>query len=197
MGKILKGDFHTHMNGNGIENRRVNVETICQSALEFNFNTVFLGCHDYVAINFKESMEDKYKLKVIPGAEITTTGGHLLALNIEYIPTECQADNEHPLDIYKAIEFIHEQGGKAVIVHPYNPKYGNFLTKVRLENFVALIDGAEVENLRHYLTEGIWNFNWVKQWSHLKFFKGSDAHIWEDHMHRAFYTEVEEEWFNR
>jgi len=51
-------------------------------------------------------------LIVIPGIEVSTQQGHLLGLNVKtLIPPN--------LSIKKTIELIHEDGGIAVIPHPF------------------------------------------------------------------------------
>jgi predicted metal-dependent phosphoesterase TrpH len=56
---------------------------------------------------------DNYRLQIIVGAEISTQDGHLLALNIErLIPAD--------LSMAESIQAIHEQGGLAIIAHPFS-----------------------------------------------------------------------------
>ena len=77
-------------------------------------------------------------LDVIPGVEVTTTQGHLLALGVEKAPP--QAD---PLAV---IENVHEQGDVAVLSHPFDR-----LRQVYdrdLEAIAAAVDGIEVRNSR-------------------------------------------------
>lgn len=71
---------------------------------------------DGVAITDHDTLAGAFKLRnsdiiVIPGIEITTTCGHLLALNITTpIPPK--------LNINETIKKIHEAGGIAVAAHP-------------------------------------------------------------------------------
>jgi predicted metal-dependent phosphoesterase TrpH len=51
------------------------------------------------------------RLVVVPGEEIETLGGHVLALNIGQLI-------EHKLSISETIEKIHDLGGIAVVAHP-------------------------------------------------------------------------------
>ena len=77
-------------------------------------------------------------IDVISGVEVTTTQGHLLALGIENEPP--QAD---PLAV---VENIHEQGGLAVLSHPFDR-----LRQVydrNLEGIAAAVDGIETRNSR-------------------------------------------------
>lgn len=52
-----------------------------------------------------------YRLQVIPGAEITTLQGHLLALFIESTPKSFRR-------VESTIEMVHAEGGLAVVPHP-------------------------------------------------------------------------------
>ena len=54
-----------------------------------------------------------YRFEVIVGEEISTREGHLLALFLEKpIPPD--------LSIERSIELVHEQGGLAIVAHPFN-----------------------------------------------------------------------------
>jgi predicted metal-dependent phosphoesterase TrpH len=55
----------------------------------------------------------KYRFQVIVGEEISTREGHMLALFLQKsVPPD--------LSIERSIELVHEQGGLAVIAHPFN-----------------------------------------------------------------------------
>src|SRR5207245_6791074 len=58
-------------------------------------------------------MANEYKVAVLPGSELTTLHGHLLALYIE-----------KPVPMWRPLEWtigqIHEQGGLAIAVHPFS-----------------------------------------------------------------------------
>ncbi|KKN18898.1 hypothetical protein LCGC14_0951180 [marine sediment metagenome] len=197
------GDFHTHMNGNGIGNRWANVKLICHYATELNYDTVFLGCHDFICPEYLiKKAEEEYGLNIIKGAEITTSVGHLLALNIEYIPEDCWANNKNPLNIFKAIEFIKHQKGKAVLAHPFGDTYtvidklGN---KTELYDALKLIDGVEIASYRTLLSNKLEQFPYIPEYNGLTLFKNSDIHPWEKGsiMHRDYYTELDQDWFRK
>ena len=78
------------------------------------------------------------ELDVIAGVEVTTTQGHLLALDVRETPP--QAD---PLTV---IEDVHEQGGVAVLSHPFDR-----LRQVYdrdLAGIADAVDGVETRNSR-------------------------------------------------
>lgn len=191
----LKADLHTHMNGNGQENRWNNIKFICENSIKLGYNAVYLGCHDYVGSNFKSIVEEVYNLFVITGAEITTTGGHLLAYNIKNIPKDCWANNKNPVDINLVIDRVHDIGGKIVMAHPY-PINKHFTWPNKFIDIVNKLDGAEIANYKSFLRDGIVEFDWIKQYRNLQLFRGSDCHPWEgDSMHKDYYTEIESNWF--
>jgi predicted metal-dependent phosphoesterase TrpH len=53
-------------------------------------------------------------LLIIPGQEITTAEGHLIALGI------CLPDNLKGIPAFDAVKLIHEKGGLAIPPHPYD-----------------------------------------------------------------------------
>ncbi|MBI5060738.1 MAG: PHP domain-containing protein [Candidatus Aenigmarchaeota archaeon] len=77
----------------------------------------------------------KYGIIVIPGAEITTRSGHVLALGIK-------KDILPSLSVEETIERIHAQGGIAIASHPFdvgNEGVGNLALKCdALEAFNAI-----------------------------------------------------------
>jgi len=78
------------------------------------------------------------ELTVIPGVVVTTTQGHLLALGVNEVPP--QAD---PLTV---IDHIHEQGGVAVLSHPFD-KLREYYSE-DLDELAKCVDGVEVVNSR-------------------------------------------------
>ena len=197
MSKILIGDFHTHMNGNGINNRKSNVDFICKSALELNYNAVFLGCHDYSGSEFKAYVEDNYDLTAICGAEVTTTAGHILVYNIDLIPRDCWANNAHPVEAKYVITKFKDMGCKLVMAHPY--KISKWILDIEsFYNVVYSLDGAEIRNYKSFLRDRVDEFSHIREYEHLKLFSSSDCHPWEgDIMHKDYYTEIELDWFHK
>jgi len=80
-----------------------------------------------------EALSKRGRLIIIPGEEISTTQGEILALGIRRrIPER--------LPITDAIRRIHTQGGLAVVPHPTVP----FFSKLRTNPQNYMIDGLEV-----------------------------------------------------
>lgn len=197
------GDFHTHMNGNGSENRWFNIETLCRKALRssaFPFDTLFLGCHDFVCPkDLAKRAQDQFGLSIVRGAEITTTIGHVLALNIDAIPEYGSADRHRPLDIDLALRMIHDLGGKAVLAHAWR------CDPTAIEQIAECLDGVEVLSLRddhkHSIDRRDAPIGSDAQYPWLVAFANSDCHPWEgDDMHPDYATSLPRypvNWFGR
>ena len=79
------------------------------------------------------------ELALVPGAELSTDWGDLLALGISELP-------ERDLSVPKIVECIHAQGGVAVVPHPFTgaPNAMND----RVLDIIDIIDGLEVTSPR-------------------------------------------------
>ena len=192
----MKMESHCHMNGNGPGQRWSNIQSLCVAAKSLGYEALYLGCHDFVCPkDLAKRAEDLYGLKIVRGAEITTDGGHLLAYNIDVIPLEGWADNKNPLEVNRAINLVHQLGGKAVMAHPY-PSNKHFSWPNRFAEVVGKLDGAEIANYKSFVRDGVAEFEHVRKWSHLRLFRGSDCHPWEgDRLHPDWHTEIDIEWF--
>src|SRR5262249_55855848 len=66
----------------------------------------------WTALAYKKLLHEEADLEIIPGAEISSADGHIVALNIrEIVPKGMSAA--------ATIEAIHEQGGLAIAAHPF------------------------------------------------------------------------------
>lgn len=169
----LRAELHCHSKSSRINyfpwfyDSVQTVEDIIAKALELNIKILSITDHDSL-IGYKRAKEfiEKYKIGIIlvPGCEITTKNGHILAYGIEKEIRQKQSAKE-------TIDQIHQQGGLAVAAHPFGPMgLGRMVYKVD-------IDGLEVGSL---MTKR-WNGKTVKTAE--KFGKiliaGSDAHMVE------------------
>lgn len=63
---------------------------------------------------------DRYPFDVVPGVEVSSQAGHVLALWVtQPIPAQ--------MSLSATVEAIHEAGGVAVLAHPFNPYMANEL----------------------------------------------------------------------
>ena len=88
------------------------ISAILQSAKDKRINVVAITDHDTIAGHAEAlDLAAQYDIQVIPGVEISTADGHLLAYFIEKeIPAH--------LSLIRTIELIGEQGGICIAAHP-------------------------------------------------------------------------------
>ena len=104
----LKIDLHVHTRYS--YDSTITLDEIVAYSQKRGLDGVAITDHDVVEGALKLVQKVK-ELLVIPGVEVTTSRGHVLALNITRpIPTELS-----PLE---TIQIIHEAGGIAVAAHP-------------------------------------------------------------------------------
>ncbi len=106
-------------------------------------------------------------LTVIPGVEVTTSQGHLLALDVDEPPPKTD-----PLTVIHA---IHDQGGLAVLSHPFD-RLREYYTR-DLAEIAAHIDGVEVLNSRCILPRYNRMARAFAEKHDLAMTGGSDAHF--------------------
>lgn len=107
--------------------------------------------------------EDNLDLILIPGAEVTTSEGHLLVLGIRDLPPRGLSPEE-------TAEIAHEQGGIAIVPHPYHP-FRHAIGRI------PDCDAVEVYNSKHLF--GIANSRALIEAKrrHLPTVAGSDSHF--------------------
>ncbi|MFP3951524.1 MAG: CehA/McbA family metallohydrolase [Candidatus Bathyarchaeia archaeon] len=105
----LKLDLHVHTKySRDCKTRIEDVVTHCHAE---GLDGYALADHDTVE-GFDEALNYRDDLIVIPGLEVTSMGGHVLALGVKrLIPPR--------LSIKETVERIHQQSGVAVLAHPY------------------------------------------------------------------------------
>lgn len=159
---VLRAELHVH---SSISDGRDNVKTILNAAVSKKVDVVSITDHDTVqgsleAIEVTE--EEHLPLRVIPGCEITTSSGHLLAYGI----TE---DVEPKMSMKETCERVRTLGGVCFLAHPFDFIRGGSL---RIADF-KVVDGVEVFNSKSC-------FNFLAKRYAKKFSKpgiaGSDAH---------------------
>ncbi|WP_306060666.1 PHP domain-containing protein [Natronococcus wangiae] len=113
-------------------------ERVAAAAVDAGLDGIAVTDHDTVAN--VESVRDAAPddLDVISAVEVTTTEGHLLALDVTEAPP--QAD---PLTV---IDHVHDQGGVAVLSHPFDALRQYYETD--LEALAEAVDGIEAVNSR-------------------------------------------------
>ena len=107
-----KADLHIHTR---VSDGMASIEQVLAYAEEqTDLDVVAVTDHEDVTGGLRArelAAKRGYRLQVIPGAEITTLHGHLLALFIEATPKSFRG-------VESTVEMVHSQGGLAVVPHP-------------------------------------------------------------------------------
>lgn len=129
-------DLQVHTNASPCS--RTAPADVVAGALRANLDGIAITDHDTLDNYAEVKRLAPEGLTVIPGVEVTTTQGHLLALDVRDVPP--QAD---PLTV---IDDIHDQGGLAVLSHPFD-RLRQYYTD-DLDRIAASVDGVEIRNSR-------------------------------------------------
>lgn len=159
----MRFDLHIHSN---CSDGRDDVRTILRAADRRNLDGLSITDHDTLLGSQKAMKiirEDRLDLILIPGAEVTTSEGHLLVLGIEDLPKRGLSPEE-------TADLAHEQGGITVVPHPYHP-FRHAIGRI------PDCDAVEVYNSKHLF--GIANARALigAKRRHLPAVAGSDSHF--------------------
>jgi hypothetical protein len=159
----LRFDLHIH---SSCSDGRDGVEAILEAAIEKDLDGIAITDHDTLEGTFQAEAivrDKKIDLLVIPGVEVSTSDGHLLALGMRELPPKGRSPEE-------TIEFVHHRGGIAIVSHPYHLfRHAMFR--------IPPCDAVEVYNSKYIF--GIANW-WAKKRAEslgLPMVAGSDAHM--------------------
>lgn len=174
---IRRFDLQVHTNASPCSS--TSPERVAAAAVDAGLDGIAITDHDTVANveAVREAAPDA--LNVISAVEVTTTEGHLLALDVAEPPP--QAD---PLTV---VDHVHDQGGIAVLSHPFDSLRQYY--EADLEALADAIDGVETVNsrcVRHRFNERAAAFATAYD---LPATGGSDAHFPME-ISRA-YTKIE------
>ncbi|GAB7008954.1 CehA/McbA family metallohydrolase [Halorubrum trueperi] len=89
------------------------IELILEHAAEIGLDAVVITDHDVIGESKRAAeIAGEYGLIGIPGVEVSTAHGHLLAVGVERMPPRRKPYAE-------TVEWIHERGGVAIVPHPF------------------------------------------------------------------------------
>jgi predicted metal-dependent phosphoesterase TrpH len=113
------------------------VELILEQAAEIGLDAVVVTDHDVVHESLRAAeLAPEYGLVGIPGVEVSTADGHLLAIGVDEMPPRRRPLNE-------TVAWIREHGGVAIVPHPFQrSRHG--VRKRRLAQ--CHVDAVEVYN---------------------------------------------------
>lgn len=167
---MLSLDIHVHSEASF--DGRDPVDLLLEQAEAVGLDGIAITDHDRMwATHEAVQRGPLYDLVVIPGVEVSTADGHVLALGVE---------NEiHPgLSFTETIERIRDDGGIAVVPHPYQRSRSGVLANISTDE-LATADAIEVYNSRLLTGRSNRQARQFAKRRGLPMTAGSDAHICE------------------
>lgn len=166
-------DLHIHSIYSG--DATTTVRAILKQAADVGLNVIAITDHDEVRGSLEaQDLAPKYGIEVVPGAEVSTKEGHLVALFIKTLPPA-------GMSLIDTLLYIGKQGGVAIAPHPFNHLPNSLsmeavlgaLTNPRAK---GALKGIETHNM------GTQNFDKIAQklsiYLPLAKIASSDAHIY-------------------
>lgn len=129
----MKADLHIHSNFSN--DGKSTVEEILLAAAARGLGCIAITDHN--SFEAYDLVKDNGKIIVIPGIEVSSQEGHILAYGID-------RDIPRGMTIKETIDMIHDAGGVAFAAHPYR-WWSGLGEKNTLEND---FDGTEANNAR-------------------------------------------------
>ena len=166
---MFKMDSHIHSKYS--PDSKSKLEDIFKVAKKKDIEIIGISDHNTIEGSKKaQKLSKDYNLLVIPSIEVSTLEGHILGFG-------CEENIKRDLQAAETIDLIHDQGGLAIIPHPYCFYRHGLLCK---ENYKELkIDAIETKNARFII--GYCN-NKAKKLSKKENLPGlgaSDAHFYK------------------
>jgi predicted metal-dependent phosphoesterase TrpH len=136
----LRADFHSHSHysRDSVINPRVFVDTCVRRGI----NCIAVTDHNEIEGAFV--IQKLAPFKVVVGEEVKTSEGEIIGLFLkELVPRDMSPE--------ETVRAIHEQGGLAVIPHPYDVFRRSVLKDEAIERVKELVDAIEGFNCRNIL----------------------------------------------
>jgi hypothetical protein len=167
---VLSVELHTHSSLS--HDGRDPVDHLLEQAASVGLDAIAVTDHDEIDASLDAvEMAPDYGLVGIPGMEITTAVGHVLAFGVrEAIPAG--------LSFEETLDRIHEQGGIAVVPHPFQSSRHGVAPHISAET-LASADAIEVYNSRLLTGRANRKAERFAAFHDLPMTAGSDAHIAE------------------
>jgi predicted metal-dependent phosphoesterase TrpH len=162
---LTRLDMHAHSNYS--PDSVISPETMVKRYIQAGIRAVCVTDHD--TIEGALHLQRMAPFKVVIGEEVTTAQGHLLGLFLR----QAVAPGMSALE---TVEAIHEQGGLAVIPHPFDRFRSTRLDTRTSELLAPIVDAVEVFNSRTLL---IGDDERTASWARLRNLPmgaGSDCH---------------------
>jgi predicted metal-dependent phosphoesterase TrpH len=167
---VLTVELHAHSDLS--YDGRDPVERLLERAAAVDLDAIAVTDHDAIEGTLEAvDRAPAYDLLAIPGMEVSSAAGHVLALGVdELVPPD--------LSFQETLDRIHDRGGIAVVPHPFQTSRSGVLATITTEELAAA-DAIEVYNSR--LLTGRANRKAARfaRRENLPMTAGSDAHISE------------------
>jgi predicted metal-dependent phosphoesterase TrpH len=142
----LRADFHSHSNysRDSVVNPRAFVDTLVRKGV----NCIAVTDHNEIegAFVIERLALESGALKVLIGEEVKTSEGEIIGLFLkEWVPRDLTPE--------ETIRAIHEQGGLAIVPHPYDVFRRSVIRKDALERIKSDVDAIEGFNCRNILSQ--------------------------------------------
>lgn len=160
----IRFDYHIHSEAS--HDSRTTVKEIINASKD-KLDAIAVTDHDAIYNSLKAVEEAPSDLTVIPGVEVSTKQGHLIALNIEEKPDKGE-------DIWDTISEVKKQNGFTIIPHPFQM----FRHGIKRKNLQKISpDAIETFNSRYFI--GFRNYQAAKYATKHNMPKtaSSDAHV--------------------
>lgn len=141
----LRADFHSHSHYS--RDSLINPRMFIDGCLRKGINCVAVTDHNEIegAFVIQKLARDR-DLKVVVGEEVKTSEGEIIGLFLKEIVARDMTPEE-------TIRAIHDQGGVAVIPHPYDIFRRSVLTDDAIERVKLTVDAIEGFNCRNILSK--------------------------------------------
>lgn len=159
---MIKADLHVHTTYSS--DSLITPKDLVYYSKKMGLNAVAVTDHNVLEGAFKIAKETDFL--IIPGMEVSSSEGHIVALNVSELITR-------GLSAAKTVERIHDAGGVAIACHPF------VLFKGCLKgNICGSFDAIEVINARAFpFRRSVKKAIQVAERLHLSQVAGTDAHF--------------------
>lgn len=167
---MLSVELHTHSSLS--YDGRDSVDLLLEQAAAVGLDGLAVTDHDEIEASLEAAEKaDEYGLVGIPGMEVSSTAGHVIGLGIrEKVPAG--------LSFGETLDRIREQGGVAVVPHPFQKSRSGVMANIS-ESELVEADAIEVYNSRLLTGRGNRKAKKFAERHDLPQTAGSDAHISE------------------
>ena len=156
----MRADLHVHTCYS--EDGHTTLEELVDIARMRNLGCIAVTDHN--SFEAYEHLKDIEDIIFVPGEEVSSAGGHIVALGID-------RHIQSGLSIKETVDLIHEAGGIAIVAHPYRMWNG-----IGPENIIPEFDGIEAMNARSVPKDNRRSNKLAREFGKA-ITAGSDAHV--------------------